>query len=195
MLNGWFVARLLNLLEHDKSDDSYRDKGPKLSVWSGPADGWVFFPFPLYSAHIVTSVDDLPAVVLESLIIAMADCHASGSLAPLAPYSRLFDLGGGDQGHWDELSNWILGGKTERGAPEPSPDRAGTPNMTPVERREACASYLEGLQAKFREKMSGQDSHSDSRTYPMSWEVRREIEYALDACIKAVRSIEPEEDL
>ena len=195
MLNGWFIGRLLNLLENDKTDASYRDKGPKLSVWSGPAEGWTQFPFPLYSANIVANIDDLPAAILESLIIAMADCHSTGSLQPLAPYSRLFDLGGGDQGHWDELSRWILRGEVQPGAPTPNSDRAGNAGMSPAERQESCASYLESLQAKFREKMVAQDSHSDSRTYPVVWEIRREIEYALEACVRAVRSIEPEEEL
>jgi hypothetical protein len=43
--------------------------------------------------------------------------------------------------------------------------------------------------------MSGLDSHADSRTYPIAWELRQETEYALDAAIRQVRSIEPEEEL
>jgi hypothetical protein len=54
---------------------------------------------------------------------------------------------------------------------------------------------LEDLQAKFRDKMARLDAHADSRTYPIAWELRKEVEYALDAGIKAVRSIQPPEKL
>jgi len=194
MLNGWFVARLLNLFGHDKSDPSFKEKGPRLSIWSNPASGWVDFPFPLHSAHIATNVDDFPAIVLDSLMVAMADCHAATSLKPLEPYQRLLDLGG-SRGTWEDLSHWILEGKTEPGAPLPRTDRAGSPDMTSQERQDICATYLEELLTKFREKMAGLNPHADSRTYPIAWEIRQELEYALDAGIKAVRSIEPEEEL
>jgi hypothetical protein len=194
MLTGWFIARLLNLFGHDKSDPSFKEKGPLLSLWSSPSSGWTDFPFPLHSAHIATNVDDFPAIVLDSLIVAMADCHASTSLKPLEPYRRLLDLGG-SQGTFEDLTLWILEGKTQPGAPSPRPERAGTPEMFSHERQDVCASYLEELLGKFREKMASLDAHADSRTYPIAWEIRQELEYALDAGIKAVRSIEPEEEL
>ena len=194
MLNGWFVARMLNLLGLDRSNPSFQEKGPCLSIWADPAAGWIDFPFPLHSAHIATNVDDFPAIVLDSLIVAMADCHASRSLKPLEPYRRLLDLGG-SQGSWEDLTLWILEGKTQQGAPLPRTDRAGNPDMSSQERQDVCASYLEELLTKFREKMAGLDAHADSRTYPISWELRNEIEYALDAGIRAVRSIEPEDEL
>jgi hypothetical protein len=194
MLNGWFVARLLNLFEHDKSDPSFKEKGPRLSIWGTPATGWVDFPYPLHSAHIANNVDDFPAIVLDSLIVAMASCHGATSLKPLEPYQRLLDLGG-SRGTWEDLSLWILEGKVQQGAPLPRADRAGTQAMSAQERQDLCADYLDDLLTKFRDKMSGLDAHADSRTYPISWELRKEIEYALDAGIRAVRSIEPEEEL
>jgi len=66
---------------------------------------------------------------------------------------------------------------------------------SPQERQDACAAYLEDVLTKFREKMTRLDAHADSRTYPISWELRTEIEYALEAGIKAVRSIESPEKL
>jgi len=104
MLTGWFIARLLNLLENDKSDPSYKEKGPRVSIWSSPAEGMVDFPFPLHSAHITTNVDDFPAVVLDSLVVAMANCHAAASLQPLAGYQKLLELGG-FEGSFDTLSD------------------------------------------------------------------------------------------
>ena len=194
MLNGWFVARLLNAFEHDKSDSTFKEKGPRLSIWASPSSGWVDFPYPLHSAQIASNVDDFPAIVLDSLIVAMAECHRATSIKPLEPYQRLIDLGG-SRGSWDDLSTWILDGRVEPGAPTPRADRAGTAEMSSQERQDACAAYLEDLLTKFRQKMAGLDPHADSRTYPIAWELRSEIEYALDAGIKAVRSIEPEMDL
>jgi len=194
MINGWFVARLLNLFGHDKSDPSFKEKGPRLSIWASPSSGWVDFPYPLHSAHIANNVDDFPAIVLDSLIVAMANCHAATSLKPLEPYQRLLDLGG-SRGSWEDLSLWILEGKVQQGAPIPRADRAGTAEMSAQERQDICAAYLSELLTKFREKMANLDPHADSRTYPISWELRNEIEYALDAGLKAVRSIEPEEEL
>jgi hypothetical protein len=194
MLNGWFVARLLNAFEHDKSDSTFKEKGPRLSIWVSPSSGWVDFPYPLHSAQIASNVDDFPAIVLDSLIVAMAECHRATSIKPLEPYQRLIDLGG-SRGSWDDLSTWILDGSVGPGAPTPRADRAGTAEMSSQERQDACAAYLEDLLTKFRQKMAGLDSHADSRTYPICWELRSEIEYALDAGVKAVRSIEPEMDL
>ena len=194
MLNGWFVARLLNAFEHDKSDSTFKEKGPRLSIWASPSSGWVDFPYPLHSAQIASNVDDFPAIVLDSLIVAMAECHRATSIKPLEPYQRLIDLGG-SRGSWDDLSSWILDGRVEPGAPTPRADRAGTAEMSSQERQDACAAYLEDLLTKFRQKMAGLDPHADSRTYPIAWELRSEIEYALDAGIKAVRSIEPEMEL
>lgn len=194
MLNGWFVARLLNAFEHDKSDSTFKEKGPRLSIWANPSSGWVDFPYPLHSAHIAANVDDFPAIVLDSLIVAMAECHRATSIKPLEPYQRLIDLGG-YRGRWDDLATWILDGRVEQGAPAPRAHRAGTAEMSHQERQDACAAYLEGLLSEFRAKITGLEAHADSRTYPIAWEIRSEIEYALDAGIKAVRSIEPEKEL
>lgn len=194
MLRGWFIARLLNLFEHDKSDSSFKEKGPRLSVWTSPSSGWTDFPYPLHAAAIATNVDDFPAIVLDSLIVAMANCHSTSSLKPLEPYQRLMDLGG-VRGPSEDLQSWILEGRIPQGAPMPKADRAGTPEMSSQERQDACAAYLEDLLKRFREKMNGLDAHADSRTYPIAWEIRGDIEAALDAGIRMVRSIEPEEEL
>lgn len=194
MLDGWFVARMLNLLGQDDSDPSYEEKGPRLSIWVGPASGWVDFPFPLHSAHVAENPTDFPAVILDSLIVAMANCYSSSSLKPLEPYQRLLELGG-SRGSSKDLTDWIRDGAVAQGSPQPRAERAGTPNMTAQERQDACAAYLDDLLVKFRAKMASLDPHADSRIYPVSWELRREIESALDAGIRAVRSIEPKEAL
>lgn len=195
MINGWFVGRLLNQLNLDKDSSTYDSKGPKISVWMGAGEGMGDFPFPLLSAGIVRQIDDLPASILESLIIAMAYCHDVGSLEPLAPYHRLFELGGGAQDQWSDLQNWVLDGKTAQNAPTPLAERAGTPDMSLQERQDVCANYFTELSIKFREKMTHLDAHSSSVTYPLSWELRQYIESSLEKCVRAVRSVEREETL
>ncbi|HAE74447.1 MAG TPA: hypothetical protein DCG44_04510, partial [Candidatus Aquiluna sp.] len=195
MINGWFVGRLLNQLNLDKDSSTYDSKGPKVSVWMGSGEGMGDFPFPLLSARVVRQIDDLPAAILESLIIAMAYCHDVGSLEPLAPYHRLFELGGAAQDQWSDLQNWVVDGKTAQNAPTPLPERAGSPDMSLEERQQICARYLTELSDKFREKMSRLDEHSPSVTYPLSWELRQYIESSLEKCVEAVRSVEREETL
>lgn len=63
------------------------------------------------------------------------------------------------------------------------------------ERQDACADYLEYLLVELRRNMAELDPHADSRAYPIAWELRSEIEYSLETVVKAVTSIEPEEEL
>ncbi len=194
MLRGWHVARLLNMFENDTKHASYTDKGPKVSIWSGPTKGWASFPYPLHSSHIAKNVDDYPAIVLDSLIIALATCYSEHSLAPLDPYQRLMELGGG-QDQWSDLENWILNGSTQTGAPAPRPDRAGSPSDSASARRDACLSYVGDMAAKFRERMASLDPHVDPRTYPIVWEIRDELNASFEEVLDAIRKMEAPDDL
>lgn len=195
MLRGWHVARVLNLFENDTKNPSYGDKGPKVSIWSGPSKGWTMFPYPLHSSHIAKNVDDYPGIVLDSLIIALATCYSEHSLAPLEPYQRLMELGGGNQDSWADLENWILNGNTQTGAPMPRTDRAGSPTDSATARREACLAYVGDMAAKFRERMANLDPHVDPRTYPIVWEIREELNASYEEVMSAIRKIEASDDL
>jgi hypothetical protein len=195
MLRGWHVARLLNLFENDTKHPSYTDKGPKVSVWTDPAKGWKMFPYPLHSSQIAKNVDDYPAIVLDSLIIALANCYSSSSLEPLDPYKRLMELGGGNQDQWPDLENWILNGSTQQGAPTPKPERAGSVNDSAAARKEACVKYVTEMADKFKARMSALDPHVDPRTYPIVWEIRDELAASFEDVLAAIRNAEASDDL
>ncbi len=185
MLQGWHVARLLNLLANDTSHSSYSQTGPKVSIWIDPTSKFTGFPHPLYSSQTVRNVDDYPGVILESLAIAMANCSLAQSLDPLEPYKRLVELGGGDNDDWVALNNWIRKGQVESGAEMPREDRAGLPTQTEDERRAACVAYINQMRDEFEERVQV-DPHKDPNTYPIVWEIRDELRTSFDKVLEAV---------
>ncbi len=194
MLAGWFVARLLNQVQEDKSGKDFKDAGPQLSVWADDARGFVDFPFPLYSAHIASSIHHYPGVILDSLMIALAQCHGAHNLSPLAPYQRLLELGGGG-GHWIDLQEWVLTGKPRHGAPTPKSERAGSSELDVEGRRAACVAYLESCQSTFDKFISALNPNADPRTYPVSWEIREDVEWAINQAIDACNHVDDGEEL
>ena len=195
MLRGWHVARLLNMFENDTKHESYTDKGPKVSIWTDPAKGWKMFPYPLHSSHIAKNVDDYPAIVLNSLIIALANGFDAKSLEPLEPYQRLMQLGGGDQQQWAELENWILNGSTQPGAPRPRPESAGGANDSPNSRKEVSIAHVTEMSDKFEARMAALDPHVDPRTYPIVWEIRDAMRDSFADVLSAIRDVEQSDDL
>lgn len=195
MLRGWHVARLLNLFENDVKNASYTDKGPKVSVWVDPTKTWKPFPYPLHSSHIARNVDDYPAIVLDSLIVALANCYSSGSLEPLDPYKRLMSLGGGNQDQWPDLENWILSGVVAQGSPVPKPERAGSVSDTPQVRKDISIAYVTEMAEKFEQRMQSLDPHVDPRTYPIVWEIRDELAASFNDVLAAIRNVEASDDL
>jgi hypothetical protein len=186
---------LLNLFENDTKHPSYTDKGPKVSIWVDPSKQWRGFPYPLYSSQIAKNVDDYPAVILESLIIALGECNLQQSLAPLDPYQKLMELGGGNSNQWSDLENWILNGNVPQGAPMPRAERAGLPTDSPQQRKEVSSAYVTDMMDKFRSRMAALDPHVDPRTYPIVWEIRKELDASFEAVLAAIRSIEVSDDL
>lgn len=193
MLRGWHVARLLNMFENDTKHESYADKGPKVSIWTDPAKGWKMFPYPLHSIQIAKNVDDYPAVMLESLIIALVNCYSSRSLEPLAPYLRLMELGGGNQNQWPDLENWILNGNAKQGAPPPRPERAGGASDAPNIRKKVSITYVTEMSDRFEQRMAALDPRDDPRTYPGIWEIRDAMRASFADLLSALRNIEASE--
>jgi hypothetical protein len=192
MLCGWFVARLLGLLNSETQAGEETSVGPRLSVWVDQSRGFADFPFPLYSAVPPKTIQDYPGVVLESLMIAVAQCHGTTNLIPLAAYHRLLALGGAEE-HWSDLHGWILTGKAMVGAPTPREDRAGNSEMSIEERRSACLSTLEEFRDEFEEFIGELNPHVDSRTYPVTWEIREHVIWAISRVMESctqVRKIE-----
>lgn len=195
MLRGWYVARLLNLLKSTKDEATFDQKGPEVSVWVDPGMGHVSFPYPLMNPN-PTPIDDLPGVVLESMAIALVNGYAAHSLKALLPYQRLFKLGGSTNQLDRELQEWIISGKpSQSGTPAIDENRAGSASDTIDGRKDKSIAYLEGELQKFQTKVAGIDRYSDLRTYPVSWEIRGDIEKAIHEVIAGIRATDKEEEL
>lgn len=194
MVRGWYVMRLLNMFEQSPKDESYEDKGPKISIWIDSSTGYAEFPYPLYYPG-VAPVGDLPGIVMESLTIAMVNCYQQTSLKPLAPYKRLFKLGDADS-EFSELADWVRGGAvTQAGAPMPAADRAGTVDQPFEVRQKLCVDWLNKELASFKSHMEKAEAKDDVRSYPVTWEIKNEVIRGMETLITAINNIQPEEAL
>ncbi len=191
MVAGWFVAKMFGLLKLDKdtSDPALEEKGPKLSIWVDGGQKHVGFPYPLYYAGIAPT-PDLLGVAMESMTVALVNSYSEGSLTPLVPYQRLTDLGDVVSGD-SALHHWIRKGTPRHpDAPTPKAENAGSGSMTAGERKEACIAYMQSELSKFEAYMERQDKYGDIRTYPVSWEIRKEIRDGLNKILQAIPGIE-----
>jgi hypothetical protein len=194
MLRGWHLARLLNLLQqiHGDSLAETQAKGVKLSIWVDGGQKYVDFPHPLFSAQ-PAKVIDYPAVVLQSLKVALLNCYAQSSLAPLEPYKHLFHLGQNGIGTDISplLSNWIQSGSLEPDQPIPDSERAGSEGDDMSVRKERSVKFLMEELKDFQDEMAKLDKYASSRTYPLVWEIRTELEESLGDAIRILESIKP----
>lgn len=182
MLKGWFVARLLNLVTEEVGLAS----GPKLKIWVDGGKNHVDFPYPLFSPTAATFLD-YPAVILQSLKIALLDCYALSSLDPLDPFKTLRHLGGTTAPV--ELEAWVQEAKTTSPS-QPVPDsRAGSSSDSVQERKAKAIAFFREEQEVLRDEMQRLDRHSSSRNYPLVWEIREQIDQALDSAIATVEAI------
>lgn len=191
MLRGWHIARLMNLLREDRgSQAEFLAKGPRLSLWIDGGENHVDFPYPLFSESTAKLID-YPAVILQSLKVALLNCYAASSLGPLSPYRKLELLGQDGVGTdvAPEVSNWLQYGSLEQGQPTPLPERAGTLQDSFESRKALAITFLEGELASFKASMGELDKFADSRTYPLVWEVREDLEQSLMESIKLVRNL------
>jgi hypothetical protein len=182
MLRGWFVAKAFGWL-YPVSIDTAR--GPELAVWDASSRKKEGFPFPLLHPGIAEPHDYL-GVVMESLMIAMVACSAQSSTAPLRPYQALMDLGGSDTLLSDTLRSWLQLGKTPDKAPTPDAGRSGSATGTLEERQKALHNFLDDELLNFNEKVVRQDSDTSVYDYPVSWEIRAQIETAIQTLRSAV---------
>lgn len=192
MLRGWHIARLMNMLKEERGTQAeFLAKGAKLSLWVDGGANHVDFPYPLFSANSAKLID-YPAVVLQSLKVALLNCYAASSLAPLSPYKKLEHLGQDGVGTdiAPEVANWIQFGLLEQGQPTPESDRGGSPSDSSEERKQKAVAFLESELASFRDSMSKLDKYANSRTYPLVWEIRGELEQSLTEAIKMIKGLE-----
>ena len=195
MLRGWYVARLLNLLESKKDPHSFEEKGPEVSIWVDPGAAYVSFPYPLMTDKL-TPVSDMPGVVLESLTVAMANCYAEHSLQPLLPYQTLQKLGGTSNQVSTELQAWVVEGRRPMaGCPDIDQARAGSASDTLEARRATCITFLETELHKFVSDMGKLDTYADLSSFPVSWEIRSDIEKSIMDLVAGIRSAAIEDTL
>jgi hypothetical protein len=194
MVKGWYVMRLLNMFEQAPKDESYEEKGPKVSIWVNPSTKYSEFPYPLYYPG-VAPVSDLPGIIMESMTIAMVNCFEQTSLRPLEAYKRLFKLGDADT-EFSELADWVRTGKvTQAGAPMPLADRAGTPDQPFEERQLRCVDWLQKELDAFKANLVKIEGQDDVRSYPVTWEIRSDVIRAISGLITSIKNIQPEESL
>jgi hypothetical protein len=130
------------------------------------------------------------------MAIALVNGYAAHSLKALLPYQRLFKLGGSTNQLDRELQEWIISGKpSQSGTPAIDENRAGSASDTIDGRKDKSIAYLEGELQKFQTKVAGIDRYSDLRTYPVSWEIRGDIEKAIHEVIAGIRATDKEEEL
>ncbi|NQW72541.1 MAG: hypothetical protein HQ453_07405 [Actinobacteria bacterium] len=185
MLRGWFLAGILG----QRTIEEERGSGWRAGIWSPGAHGTVYFPFPLLASHSISRAD-LPAVIMESLAVALADVNTAGSLDPLRAYHRLMDLGS-EQGMYSHLASWIRSGRqADPGAPSPDPNFAGSVEGTMDERRAATVSTLTKTGGVYEELFAEVDERGDPSSARPSWELRDQIREALIDLAALAESIE-----
>lgn len=174
MLRGWFLAGLLG----QRTIEEERGSGWRAGVWSPEAKGTVSFPFPLLASHS-TSRADLPAVIMESLAVALVEVNTAGNLDPLRAYHRLMDLGS-EHGMHSHLASWIRSGsQVDPGAPMPDPNVAGSVEGTMDERWAATVSTLTKTRDAYEGLFAEVDERGDLSSASPAWELRDQIREAL----------------
>jgi hypothetical protein len=104
---------------------------------------------------------------------------------------------GGSEGQLDrEVEEWVLNGKLILpGTPSVNADRAGSLEMNFEDRQAKCVAFLTHELDTFMKSMESLDKFADPRSYPVSWEIRDEIERSVGEVIRGINSIVKEAEL
>jgi len=184
-IKGWYVASALNLLAEEPNEGL----GPKISIRQQASNDYLTFPHPLLYAGRLYENDYL-AAVLESVSIAQALCTSQGNLKPLEPYKRLIGLAGEGKDLAPELSHWLSTG--EALAPGQAPSVFATSAPEEVSSRIAkVQGFLAEEMKNFRSSAESSSSSSSVYTYPVSWEIRDDVDRALRELIDQVGEFKP----
>jgi hypothetical protein len=191
MVRGWFTAGTLNQVRIE-------DHHAEVFVPSeaGGSGRWMSFPSPLLVDDISADHELLP-VILQSLPLALVDVSAEASLAPVAAYRRLRELGEGGGGGFDSyatlskpLQRWIIDGVVPTGGPLPIASRAGTPDEGPAQRQKLVEDALVAMKDKYQSLFAQVEQRDDPLDVKAAWELRRDIVDAFGDLIRAVRNLE-----
>lgn len=176
MVRGWFTAtRLGHLTIGGDQAAIYVPRPPR-------GGDWVSFPDPLLTGSMIAPQQYLP-VVLESILLAMVQVNTSASLKPMAPYTRLRELGQSGSGgveRYDDLNNelrsWIVDGD-------------GTSAETWQERKESVIDSFSRLLDAYQRFFDEQRPYSDPLDVPTSYDLRRDILNALGDLTRAAQYV------
>ncbi len=174
MVRGWYLSTILD----QKKVTSTPQQGPKVSIWSPDANGYVNFPHPLLplkNPGAIANPEILP-VILKSISLAIVACHTQSNLEPLRPYWRLMEIGDNAK---ELIENWTRNGKLEVDAPLPSPTFAGSADGTFEERRTAILSTLEKTSTALEGIFTAEEKARDIYKVAKVWEIRSYIRIAL----------------
>lgn len=166
---GWYAGVLLGRVRHEDTGL----QGRRVEVFDVELVDWTPALHPLLSRD-VRGAAVLPAL-LESLPLALAQCGADGSLAPLRPYQALMALGAELHREGGALTAWIARGELARGLPLPPDALAGSDAESPAARRDRMVAALDvelGLVDAEVDRVA-QHSPPDARVWQASitWEL------------------------
>jgi hypothetical protein len=191
IFKGYFIARALKqfLSDRELTKVERRDKGPKLSVWSGDGSKYYSFPYPLLSTDEV-EVMDFPGGIIFSLSIAIVACNGTQSLEPLMAYKRLQELAD-IKSSSSAVKHWLESGDTSDG-PTPDPERAGRKEDTAEVRRDVLLKYISDTITKYEARFASQSLATDrdgALDKDMTWELREPLLEALRSLQKDIQKL------
>lgn len=169
MIRGWFVAHQLNHLRLTSERAAIFDKNR-----GGDGAGWVEFPHPTLSAEPLNGSEAL-SVILAAMIVAMVEVNTQQDVRPMRPYQRLRDLGRNSDSLQDALNPEL---------------RAYLEDGGPAEVKERCEYVLHSLTESRKMYQDFYDKVRDEKhqplDYPRSWDLRDEIDAALESLVNSV---------
>lgn len=185
-MQGWIIGRLTGRIQLE--DIGNGREGSRIRVY-GESEEFVFDEVLLGTRQINlrkspphdTSAWNIPAVLLESLSLAVMQCQG-GDVSPLKPFLEIVKIGkelkygtgtgkgaiGGSRDHANDLDDWYNSGKVPGGRKSQIiPDSEG---LTPEERKTAAQVWLSEVKAYFV------DLQSRIVKRPDLWKVNRDRE-------------------
>jgi hypothetical protein len=195
-VTGWLVGRLTGEIRTPRPGESDQ----RITVWH--EGGWAAFPESLLGVQQINRDVQgwgIPAVVTESLALAIAQCNGDDRLTALAPYIATRRLGEdlpvpGIVEH-PALQAWIVDGRSRSGE-TPQIVRAEDPVGSIEERMSMARDWLTRLQAQVTQnlletdasgaKLNGAFSHitrSNFAQVPREWEIAEQLVAGVDAIL------------
>lgn len=180
MVRGWFTASILKQLRLEGQPAVFTP------AVNGTGGGYALFPSRLLTPADPNGPEYLPSI-LESFALAMLEVNITESLAPVAAYARLAELGsetsGGAEIHKGELRRWIVDGLT---ASATEPDLV----TSWEERKRSTLEHLTRLKEKYTAHEALYSQRRELLDAPLSFDLSHVVLGALADLIAAVDGME-----